>query len=65
MNIISDLIINEEQSVPGYEAAVLLRHAARHQRADHHQRVRRPQRVLVVQDREPEATLALHQLCTT
>ena len=49
-NQVSYLIVNKQEPVPGYESPVLLRHAAGHQRADHHQRVRRSQRVLVVQD---------------
>ncbi|KOB78466.1 Uncharacterized protein OBRU01_02033 [Operophtera brumata] len=40
------LIVDEQQPIAGYEPAVLLRHAARHQRADHDESVRRPQRIL-------------------
>lgn len=54
------LIVDEQQPVARYEPSVLLRHATRHQRADHDERVRRPQRILVVQDREAETALTFH-----
>lgn len=54
------LVIDKEEPVSGYEAAILLRHAPRHERTDHDQRVRGPQRILVVQYREAEAAFTFH-----